>query len=176
MADALLRVLEMAEARSTASTVLDLIGLFPVRARAGISEEQMGVVQSWAADAGIRWGADAKDRVDAGQPDDDQNTWLFGMRRLALGLVMAADDELVARPDGGELIASDGGSWGDGLDTEGALLFGRFATMVRTVLSRVKALRQPRILPEWLDALIEVIDAITEVTPETSWLREQVLD
>lgn len=176
LADALLRLLEMAEGRMTAPAVLDLLGLFPVRWRAQLSEEQMTTVQQWTVESGVRWGADAADRDAARQPDDDHNTWLFGLRRLALGVVMEADQELLQTPDGADIVATDGGQWDGAFDTEGSLLFGRFAATVRAIVAHVRALRAPRTVPQWVDAITLACDDLTTVTPSTSWLREQVIE
>ena len=182
VADALLRLLELAAGRVTSSAVLDLLALHPVRARAGLSEGDLGTVAAWVRDSGIRWGADERDRAAAGQPLDVQNTWLFGLQRMALGVLVEAEGEPfrasggMALPFAGSSATSGAGASAGVLGGEGALLFGRFAELVRRLLARVLALREPRPMARWLEELRSAIDELTLVGPSCAWLREQVME
>jgi len=85
VADALLRVMELASQRVEASAVLELLELDPVRRRFGLDAEDLPLVQDWIMDSGVRWGLDADHRASVGQPHDVGNTWAFGLDRLAVG-------------------------------------------------------------------------------------------
>jgi exodeoxyribonuclease V gamma subunit len=59
-------LVELAGERLTASQVLDLADREPVRRRFGLDDDDdLGRVQRWIADSGIRWGLDAAHRVRA---------------------------------------------------------------------------------------------------------------
>ncbi|RMG11292.1 MAG: exodeoxyribonuclease V subunit gamma, partial [Planctomycetota bacterium] len=84
-AQALLGALELAGRRRTASRVLDLLALAPVRERFGLDEDDLARIACWVREAGIRWGIDARERAAAGQPPHDLHTWEWGLDRLVLG-------------------------------------------------------------------------------------------
>lgn len=165
VADALLRVLEMALHRVTASGVLDLLSIEPVRRRFGLSEDDLPDLRRWTAESGARWGVDAADRARAGQPEDPQNTWLFGLERLALGAV-AGD---LVLPWEGVLPA-------DLVEGAAAERLGRFLHFVRTVTAEVVDLREPRRLAGWAERLARATSALTLPADAVRWLAEEVHD
>jgi exodeoxyribonuclease V gamma subunit len=93
VADALLRALALGEERVTASSLLDLLELWPVRARFGLEEADLPELRDLVRTSGMRWAWDADDRSRYTQPRRDQNTVRFGLERLALGALMPDDDE-----------------------------------------------------------------------------------
>ena len=93
VADALLRALALGEERVTASSLLDLLELWPVRARFGLEEADLPELRDLVRKSGMRWAWDADDRSRYTQPRRDQNTVRFGLERLALGALMPDDDE-----------------------------------------------------------------------------------
>lgn len=167
VADALLRVLEMAEGRLTASALGDLCSLDVVRRRFGLGERDVGKVLGWLRAVGVRWGADAEDRERHGQPPTDQNTLLFGLRRLALGVLSPNEGSPVAL--GGTLVDPY-----DDLEGEELALFGRFATLCATVCSFVTELRHARTVEGWCALVLELTTALVDVAPEAHGLLGQV--
>jgi exodeoxyribonuclease V gamma subunit len=93
VADALLRVLALGQERVTASALLELLELWPVRARFGLEEAELPELRELVRQSGMRWAWDAQDRSAHAQPRRDQNTVRFGLERLALGALMPDDDE-----------------------------------------------------------------------------------
>lgn len=86
---ALEQLLHLPESRVTASDVVALLNVPALRARFAIQEADVPVLQRWIEGAGVRWGLDAQQRSRFGLPADlQQNTWLFGLRRMLLGYVM----------------------------------------------------------------------------------------
>ncbi len=80
-------------------SLVDWLGLFEVsaiRKRFGVTPADIAQLQGWLASAGVRWGLDASHRqswgLSADQPDLDQNTWAFGLRRLLLGYAVGPGD------------------------------------------------------------------------------------
>ncbi len=167
VADALLRILEMADGRLAASSVVDLITLEPVRTRFGITAEELPTIEQWVTESGIRWGRDAAHRSQENQPEDLQNTWRFGLQRLLLGVVMADDDKLVAGAEGvvRPFDAMEGGQ---------TLLLGRFVDFVNTVFAVLDRLREPRPLGKWIEMLSVVLDQCTEPPEGATWLERRV--
>ncbi|WP_233510792.1 exodeoxyribonuclease V subunit gamma [Dyella psychrodurans] len=82
---ALEHLLTLAESRFTASDVLDLLDVPSLRRRFGIAEDDLPVLRRWITESGIRWGLDGEQKQALGLPPDEQNSWLFGQRRMLLG-------------------------------------------------------------------------------------------
>ncbi len=93
VADVLLVALSLTEERVTATALLGLLELWPVRARFGLEEADLPELRELVRESGIRWAWDADDRRHHTQPHRDQNTVRFGLERLALGTLMPDDDE-----------------------------------------------------------------------------------
>jgi len=165
VADALLRVLELASGRMEASAVLDLLGLEPVRLRFGMDEDDLPQIQRWIRDSGIRWGADVEHRRQEGMPADAGNTWSFGLRRLALGVTM--DDEL---------RLAHGVSPYDDMEGEQVGLLGRFFDLCATLVSQTRKLSGARPLAQWAEHLDAALDAVTATSARAAWLTRQVRD
>ena len=82
---ALEHLLALAESRFTASDVLDLLDVPSLRRRFGIAEDDLPVLRRWITESGVRWGLDGEQKQALGLPPDEQNSWLFGLRRMLLG-------------------------------------------------------------------------------------------
>lgn len=166
VADAVLRVLEFAEGRMTASKLSDMLTLFPVRERFGIGAEDVDAIRHWIAASGLRWGIDASDRKRAGHPDDPANTMQFALERLALGVVRA----------------DDAGCWQEGIapidELEGTPvpLLGRALQFLRTVAYWCEALRPAAAPAEWAGRLQDAVESLTATDAEMSFLSAQVQD
>ncbi|MDR9406510.1 MAG: exodeoxyribonuclease V subunit gamma [Spiribacter sp.] len=82
---ALEKLLALPTSRFAVSELLDLLDTPALRARYQIDEADLPRLREWINGANIRWGLDGEQRADLGLPNIEQNTWLFGMRRLLLG-------------------------------------------------------------------------------------------
>ncbi len=72
--------------RCTLSEVRDLLDVPAVAARFEIDPEDMPRLTQWLVGAGVRWGLDRSQRHELGLgASGEQNTWLFGLRRMLLG-------------------------------------------------------------------------------------------
>lgn len=96
LADAFLRILELAPSRFSAPAVLDLLETPAIHRHFGIAATDLPVVRDWLEAAAIRWGIDAEHRQRFGVPPVGQNTWRAGLQRLLLGYALGGewDDQL----------------------------------------------------------------------------------
>ena len=92
IAAALLDMVALSGERLKASWLVDFMSLEPVRRRFRLGDD-LSALQSLLQESGFRWGADATDREQVGQPSLDQNTARFAMERLALGVLMPDEDK-----------------------------------------------------------------------------------
>jgi exodeoxyribonuclease V gamma subunit len=175
VADALLRVLAAAADRLTASAALDLIALEPVASRFGLGPEDAGRLREIVIQSGIRWGLDDIDRERAGHTSDAQNTFAFGLDRLALGVAMADEGTAIElTPEGGTAITP----WDPAEQADTLALLGRFFDFCETLGEVVSSLREPRPLTEWVSHLTDagtgVLDRLTRTEGVSQWLTQRV--
>jgi len=163
LADVLLTALELAGQRVTATVVADLMGRPALQRRFGLSGDDVDAARGWLAASGIRWGIDAADRARFGQPADPQNTFRFGLMRLALGAAAGEEDALFR-----------GGVVPSAVDEGSVAAFGRFAAFCSVLFEQLEALREPRDAEGWRTTLVAALEALTSPGDEEGWLREQV--
>jgi exodeoxyribonuclease V gamma subunit len=165
VADALMRVLELSASRITASAVLDLAGLEPVRDRFSLTPDELERLGELIHASGARWGLDALNRQEHDQPADRQNTWIDAMDRLWLG---------VAMPDSGGLY--QGMVPVDGIEGDNVDLVGRFGDLVAVVLGAVRDLATPRTVKAWVADLGTLIGDLTATPGPASWLTRRAFE
>ncbi len=79
-------LLDLPEARLTATEVLKLLDLAAIRQRLGLEVGDLPLLRRWIQESGIRWGLDGDHRKTLlSEVDLLQNTWQFGLDRLLLG-------------------------------------------------------------------------------------------
>jgi len=93
---ALESLLHLPDARLGAAEVLSWLGVPAISRRFGLKGDAVVRVRRWVAESGIRWGLDGGMRGELGLPDEDANTWRFGLRRLFLGYGLPAEERLFA--------------------------------------------------------------------------------
>lgn len=162
--EAFLSLLSFAGGRARASEVLDLLQLEPIRARFGIGAGDLALVSRWVHDAGVRWGVDAEDRVRAGQPAFDENTWRFGLGRLLLGYAM---------PGSGVF---EGVLPFDDMEGGEVELLGRLAELADRLFFWRSSVAEPRVPGEWQDALGHLLDELIAVADHDAWQLQVVRD
>lgn len=82
---AFIALLELPNGRLTFSDVMSLLEVPSVYRAYGINEAHLPKLKSWVIDAGVRWGFDGEQRQKQGLPSWEQNTWLYGFKRLLMG-------------------------------------------------------------------------------------------
>lgn len=164
------RLLELADARLTASEVLDFAAMPPVRHRFGLDDDALEQAGDWVRRSGVRWGLDAEARAPYHLAGVAQNTWQAGLDRLLVG---AAMDEDELRTVGLALPLDDVAS--NNVD-----LAGRVAELVDRLAAAVQSLNREQPLTGWVDALVEAVGDLTEVAPHDDWqlseARRQLTD
>ena len=157
-------LLELASARVTASQVVDLASMEPVRRRFDMDDDDVSQIETWVGDMGVRWGLDADHRQRWSLGAVAANTWSAGMDRLMLGVAMADEDE---RQFGGTVPVDDVGS--GSVD-----LAGRFAEFVDRVRMAVLELSRAHPVESWVEALGRATDSLAAPSPAEAWQRDQL--
>lgn len=110
-----LNILELLNSRFTAPDVTALLENRVILHRFALAEEDISIMRSRIADAGIRWGLDQEHRRTQGAGGSVQHTWDFGLNRLLLGYITGPLNEpwQGIMPCSGTL--NDTGTWLGGL-------------------------------------------------------------
>jgi exodeoxyribonuclease V gamma subunit len=157
------RLLDLADSRLTASEVLDLVAMRPVRRRFRLDEDALERVGDWVRRAGVRWGLDAEARAPYGLAGVSQNTWRHGLDRILLGVAM---DEDGLRTVGTALPLDD-------VDSTEVDLAGRLAELLDRLDAAIELLNTEQPLDDWVAALTDAVDAFTDVAPRDAWQVSQ---
>jgi exodeoxyribonuclease V gamma subunit len=79
-------LLRLPQQRCRQSEVRDLLDVPAVAARFGLDQNDLSILGHWIEGASVRWGLDARHRAGLGLGSaGEQNSWLFGIRRMLLG-------------------------------------------------------------------------------------------
>jgi exodeoxyribonuclease V gamma subunit len=160
--DTAARLIELAEARLTASQVLDLLGTAPVRRRFALGEDDLERLRELVLAAGVRWGLDAAHRRSFGLERFPQNTWAAGLDRMLLGVAMSGYDA-------GEQHWLHTALPLDEVDSGDVERVGRLAEFVDRLAGVLAELAGMRPLQGWVAALTAAVETLTATTPAEEW-------
>jgi exodeoxyribonuclease V gamma subunit len=153
LVQALDTLLQLPQLRVTRVEWQSLFEVAAVRKRFGLEEHDVAQLDTWLADAGVRWGLDAPHRKPWGiapdMADANQNSWLFGIERLLLGYATGASDAL-ATPWADTLPQAGVG----GLDAR--VVDGLLQWLRHTQIALLK-LRQDHTPTEWVAVLQQLV-------------------
>ncbi len=156
-------LLGLADARVTASEVLDLAAAAPVRRRFGFDDDDLERLQEWAPRP-EHAGDSARGNADPfGLADFPQNTFGTALDRILLGV--AADES--------------GGEWLslalplDDVDSNDIDLAGRFAEYIDRLTVSLLGIRGPHPAEKWSAALVQALDLLIDVAPADAWQLAQ---
>lgn len=152
-------LLELAGSRVTASAVVDLAGLEPVRRRFGFDDVALDRLRSWALQAGVRWGEDVTRRERYRLGAVAQGTWAAALDRLLLGVAMAEEEQ---RYVGAVLPVDD-------VDSTDVDLVGRVAELLDRLTHVLHELDGTRPATAWLDTVERALRLLTDVAPQDRW-------
>ncbi|TDF42105.1 exodeoxyribonuclease V subunit gamma [Alteromonadaceae bacterium M269] len=85
------QLMKIHKSRLTLSEVLDICEVPAVLERFDLSAEEFTRLRHWLIDAGVRWGWDGESKLRWDLPVEEQNSWLFGIKRLMSGYAMQSD-------------------------------------------------------------------------------------
>ncbi|MDP4535863.1 exodeoxyribonuclease V subunit gamma [Alkalimonas collagenimarina] len=135
-------LLALPEARFHVSDMLDFLDTPALCTRFALSTADLKRLKHWIKGANIRWGLDAKQRQSLGLPADlEQNSWLFGLKRMLLGYVSGPSESWHQIQPYDEVT---------GLD---AALVGPLAQLLEQLQHSWRTLQQSHVVAEWLELL-----------------------
>ena len=135
-------LLSITHSRFEATDLLSLLDIPALRNAYQITEGDVVTLKHWIEQANIRWGLDKAQRQGLGLTyPSEQNTWLFGLKRMLLGYSVGSGE-----------IWHDILPFGDigGLE---ARLLGQLHRLVDDVQAIWQTFKEPKVLLEWSRAL-----------------------
>ena len=143
-----LALLDIPESRFGAAQVLGLLEYSAIKAKFGLVESDLKIIEGWIGDTRIRWGIDSSSRLAAGLPGYPQNTWRAGLDRLILGYAMPGENQTMFN----EILPYDH------IEGSQARILGRFLAFMDRLFGWANTALQPRGLPKWRRILLNLID------------------
>ncbi len=148
-------LLRLPQQRCRLSEVRDLLDVPAVAERFGLQAQDLPRLSQWMEGAGIRWGLNLAQRTDLGLAAcGEQNSWLFGLRRILLGYATGAGAEF----EGVQPYPEVGG-----LD---AALAGSLADLVQALERWWQLAAIPALPAEWAERGRELLAAFFTATTE----------
>lgn len=162
-------LLGILESRLTVSDLLDLLDVPAVRKRFGIDADELQLLHRWIEQTNIRWGLDAKHRQLFVNGHYEQNTWIYGLKRMLLGYAVGSDP--TEREDFDWHGIEPNGEVA-GLD---AALVGPFARLLTQIESLLTTFATPATPSEWDERLQNLLrDFFESADTEDTYLLLQL--
>lgn len=162
---AFLRLLTLPESRCNASELLELLEVPAVMNKFGFDSNSFEKIKRWIEEAGVRWGLDEQTACQFELPEQNQNTWLFGIQRMLLGYAMPHEAGLFDGISAYEQV--------QGLDAE---LAGQLAGFIDCLISYREQLAQPQTVSAWTDILNQLLDDFLAVELEGELVLKSIRD
>ncbi|MBN1007485.1 exodeoxyribonuclease V subunit gamma [Amphritea pacifica] len=141
-----LRLLGLPESRVTVSEVLEILEVPAVLRQFSLDGDRFERICRWIEACQIRWGIDARQRVNQGLPEFEQNSWRFGLRRMLAGFAMGQSDSLWHGIDPYAEI--------EGLEAED---LGQLAEFVELLESCCDRLQQEKPVSDWFEVINDIL-------------------
>lgn len=156
-------LLQLADDRASASSVLDLAAAPPVRRCFGFGDDELERLREWVHEAGARWGIGQRQRSAFGLADFPQNTFNTAVDRLLLGV--AADE---SEPEWLALSLPL-----DDVESTDIDLAGRFAEFVDRLAVTLRDLEGPQSGAQWVAVLRRALSLLVQASQADSWQLAQ---
>ncbi len=147
-----------------------LLDVPAIAARFGLAEEGLPRLTGWMRGAGIRWGLDARHRAGLGlQACGEQNSALFGLRRMLMGYAAGRSEVTTDAPFAGIEPYDEVG----GLDAE---LAGALAHLVERLIRWQADSRRPATPAAWTQRLRALLADLVRAVDDTDRQTLAALD
>jgi exodeoxyribonuclease V gamma subunit len=157
---ALAALVDLVAGRFSASAVLDLLALAPVRLRFDLDDDDLDTIARWTAEAEVRWGLDGTHRGVWGIPGDYAvGSWHAVVDRLLVGV--AVSDDGIAFATGDVLPLSVEGS--------GVPVVGRLAEVLARLADLAERFSAPRDPVAWCAELGRAATELLAAPVDAPW-------
>jgi exodeoxyribonuclease V gamma subunit len=150
--------------RLTATEVLDLVAMAPVRHRFGLSDDDLQKITAWVDTSGVRWGLDAVHRESFGLQGVKPNTWEFGVDRVLVGAAVAEQRGRWIET----VLPLDDVSSGD-ID-----LAGRLAELIHRLRDTIDRMGFEQSVSSWVEVIRDGVLGLASVPRLDEWQVDQL--
>jgi len=151
---AFLKILALKESRLEPARVLDLLLSPAIAVKFDILAEELMVIEEKVQEAKILWGRDKAHRKELTGAAFDENTWMFGFRRLFMGYGLPQDHETLVA----DILPCDAF---EGLE---AGTLGKIAHFAHTLFDRLSDLAPAKTIQMWGESLRTLVLSMMEKT------------
>ncbi|MCP3945159.1 MAG: exodeoxyribonuclease V subunit gamma [Desulfobacteraceae bacterium] len=150
--EAFLKILELKDSRLEQARVLDLLLSPVIAAKFDVLPEDLLLIEARVREAGVLWGRDGSHRKELTHASFDENTWMFGFKRLFMGYGLAEGcEQLVAGVLPCDVF--------EGLEAQ---VLGKLAHFGYTLFDGLKGFCAPKTIPEWGESFKAVVLSMME--------------
>ncbi len=165
VATALRTIVATLAGRCTASDVLSLAALEPVRRTLGLTAADLERFAHWVDALGTRWGLDPGQRSEWVRGDIVEGTWAATLDRLLLGaaVAVAPATDAVAPSFPGDVLPYDD------MAADDMRSAGRLAELLARLREARRLLGGRHVVDEWADRLARVLASLCSVAADSAW-------
>lgn len=152
-------VLALAAGRAESTQLLELCANAAVAACFDLTSDDLERISRLVRQAGVRWGLDGVHRGEYGLGQVRQSTWLAGLDRMLVGVVMGQQPPswlATALPV-------------DQVESSDVAALGKLAELVSRVRKQAAALRVPAPIGDWVARLAETISLLLNAPGDLAW-------
>ena len=159
------KLLSLPDSRLTATEVMDFLEIPAVAARFELGEADVSRLQYWVSEAGIRFEMDGSSKASRWHlPNDDYNTWRFGLDRLLMGLAMEPESGLYANTAPMQVSPGD------------ATLIGALCQILDLLVLHREALSEDHVAEKWPSVINAMLSDLMLVTSEEEFSVALITD
>lgn len=156
-----MQLLNLQQTRYNKDDILALLEVPAILSRFAINQDEFELLRHWIAESGIRWGLNRESAKQWGLPALDQNSWLFGLKRMLLGYAMSDNRfENIAPYDEVQGLKGD--------------LLGRFIEFIDTLLLLEPQLQAQKSCLQWQCFINQLIDDFYLEDEENNQIFQQI--
>ena len=169
IAEALMRVLELAQSRLSVDDVMGLLSLEAIQRRFGFQPSDLEDIQRIFDESTIRWGIDAQHRTREEQPADRAFTWEEGLTELALGAAMSNEG---SHFEGETFYVKQV----DSVEGDRFELIGKCLHFTTNLFAVIRSLQEPAALSDWTKRILNLLDWLTATPEQAEFLKRRSVD
>ncbi|MFT6268402.1 MAG: exodeoxyribonuclease V gamma subunit [Alphaproteobacteria bacterium] len=164
---AFMQLLSLPTTRFDASGIIDLISLPALADRYKLTPQDIDICATWIKDAAIDWGKDAQHLSQhiGDNISDDMHTWHWGVSRLLVGMINAADETLV-----------DSLSPVTYIEGQATVVLGKFLQALESLERVTDRLKVSQNVTQWTQTLVNLMNEHLQANEGDDFAQKLLLD
>ncbi|MGB0662412.1 MAG: exodeoxyribonuclease V subunit gamma [Pontibacterium sp.] len=155
--------MQLGKSRLEVTDVLELLEVPAILTKLGLDEQSFKRIRHWVTDAHIRWGLSGEQRQQWDIPAFEQNSWLFGLKRMLAGYALGEQHAPWLEIAGYHGI--------EGLEAKD---LGALVRFVELLCEACEAFSGDASLATWQQRVLALLDNVYEADPNDEFALEQI--